>query len=243
MNAARSFAEDPRIAEAKTRDWDQLVANLAIGRLQRAGVERIGPCPSCGGTDRFGINTRKGVFQCRRCEAKGDQIALVQLVLGLDFPAALAWICGPRQELTPAQRAERADRDAANLARKQAEEAKFREKAIADARAIWNAAVPAEGTPVRDYLALRGITRDLLPSLPPTLRYHPDLAYMVQGQGGRWIEAHRGPAIAPGLTWPPRKANCGSCILKPVPPRRARNPGGRKRAASSVCRRASAPRW
>jgi hypothetical protein len=31
----------------------------------RGRVDRCGPCPMCGGTDRFAINTRKQVFNCR----------------------------------------------------------------------------------------------------------------------------------------------------------------------------------
>src|SRR5262252_7452061 len=45
--------------------------------LKRSGSERIGPCPNCGGTDRFSINTIKGVFNCRGCNTGGDVIDLV----------------------------------------------------------------------------------------------------------------------------------------------------------------------
>src|SRR5262249_25408457 len=38
---------------------------------------RIGPCPNCGGTDRFSINTVKGLFNCRGCNTVGDVIDLV----------------------------------------------------------------------------------------------------------------------------------------------------------------------
>ena len=98
--------EDPRIAMAHQVPMLELVDRLAIGGLVRTGGELVGPCPGCGGKDRFSINPRKDVIFCRRCDAKGDQIALVQLVLGLDFPAALDWLVGPRQELTPQQLAE-----------------------------------------------------------------------------------------------------------------------------------------
>lgn len=187
--------DDHRIADAKARDMDSVIEMLGIANLKRFGVERIGPCPLCGGDDRFGINTRKKMFQCRRCGGKGDVIGLVQFVLGLDFPAALEWLCGPRQELTADQRRDRDKRDAENIARKAKEEAVFRAKAIAQARDIWQQGLPAEDSLVRDYLARRGITRDMLPRLPACLRFHPDLAYMVQGQGKDWLQAHRGPAM------------------------------------------------
>lgn len=187
--------DDHRVSDTKAQDMDALLQMLGISNLKRFGVERIGPCPQCGGDDRFGVNTRKRMFQCRRCGGKGDAIGLVQFVLGLDFRAALDWLCGPQQELTEDQRRARAAQDAANSARKAKEEAAFRAKAVAQARDIWQAGQRAEDSPVRDYLALRGITRDLLPHLPACLRFHPDLAYMVQGQGGEWLQAHRGPAM------------------------------------------------
>ena len=100
------MSDDPRIALAHQVPMLELVDRLAIPGLVRTGGELVGPCPGCGGKDRFSINPRKDVIFCRRCDAKGDQIALVQLVLGLDFMAALEWLVGARQELTPQQLAE-----------------------------------------------------------------------------------------------------------------------------------------
>jgi hypothetical protein len=186
---------------------DDVIAQLQISGLKRAGAERVGPCPMCGGTDRFGVNVRKAQWQCRRCGGKGDQIALVQFVMGLDFLGALDWMCGPRQELSAAEMAQRAARDAENQRRKEAEAAKFRAKAIADARRVWEAGQPAEASPVRAYLAARGITPDLLPRLPICLRYAPDLPYMVEAKAWsrpeeRFIQAHRGPAMLAAIQGP-----------------------------------------
>ena len=44
----------------------------------RGAVERVGPCPKCGGEDRFAINTNKGVWNCRGCGVGGDVIELVR---------------------------------------------------------------------------------------------------------------------------------------------------------------------
>ena len=60
----------------------------------RGGVDRCGPCPRCGGTDRFSINTKKQVFNCRGFEG-GDVIALVQHIDGSDFKKAVATLVGP----------------------------------------------------------------------------------------------------------------------------------------------------
>ena len=43
--------------------------------LKGRGADRCGPCPVCGGTDRFSINIRKQVFRCRVCNIGGDVIA------------------------------------------------------------------------------------------------------------------------------------------------------------------------
>jgi hypothetical protein len=58
-------------------------------------VERDGPCPKCGGDDRFSINTRKQVFNCRMCKIGGDVIELVRHLDGVDFIEACTTLAGP----------------------------------------------------------------------------------------------------------------------------------------------------
>jgi DNA primase len=58
-------------------------------KLSGRGHEHCGPCPVCGGTDRFSINTKKQVFYCRVCNVGGDVIALVQHIDGCDFKTAI----------------------------------------------------------------------------------------------------------------------------------------------------------
>ncbi|HTR12644.1 MAG TPA: CHC2 zinc finger domain-containing protein [Roseiarcus sp.] len=55
-----------------------------------------GPCPNCGGTDRFIVNTIKRRFSCRGCEARGDVIALVRHIEGCSFPEAVERLTGGR---------------------------------------------------------------------------------------------------------------------------------------------------
>ncbi|MGO9428338.1 toprim domain-containing protein [Rhodoblastus sp.] len=74
---------------------------LAIARewttLKRvSSTEFAGPCPRCGGRDRFSINTRKQLFNCRGCGAKGDVIALLMHVGDCDFPEAVERLTGGR---------------------------------------------------------------------------------------------------------------------------------------------------
>ena len=57
-------------------------------------VDRCGPCPKCGGEDRFSINIQKQVFNCRGCDKGGDVIALVEHLDSCDFVAACTTLTG-----------------------------------------------------------------------------------------------------------------------------------------------------
>ena len=58
-------------------------------------IDRTGPCPICGGTDRFSINTAKQVFNCRGCGIGGDVIKLIEHIDGVDFVTACNTLAGP----------------------------------------------------------------------------------------------------------------------------------------------------
>src|SRR5262252_5428153 len=78
-------------------DWVQRARDVTIEseilrrgiQLKRQGVERVGPCPRCGGTDRFAINTIKNVFNCRGCAHGGDVIELVEWLDNCQFHEAV----------------------------------------------------------------------------------------------------------------------------------------------------------
>jgi phage/plasmid primase-like uncharacterized protein len=81
------------VADAKAmpiEDW------LASGghHLKRHGREHVGPCPVCGGRDRFAVNITKQVWNCRGCAKGGDLIALVQHIDGIDFMTAIETLTG-----------------------------------------------------------------------------------------------------------------------------------------------------
>jgi hypothetical protein len=82
-------------------------------RLKRVGAEFVGPCPKCGGDDRFSINAKKGVFNCRGCNLGGDVIALVVHLDGVDFNTACTLLAGP-----PPKANGKGSGDAAEKARK-----------------------------------------------------------------------------------------------------------------------------
>jgi DNA primase len=52
------------------------------------GGEWAGPCPFCGGRDRFRVWPKQGNFWCRRCGSKGDAIDYIRLRDGLSFVEA-----------------------------------------------------------------------------------------------------------------------------------------------------------
>jgi hypothetical protein len=75
-------------------------------RLKKNGPHELtGACPRCGGVDRFNINTTKGVWFCRGCDAKGgDGIGLLMHCRGVPFREAVEDINGERavERLAPA---------------------------------------------------------------------------------------------------------------------------------------------
>lgn len=57
--------------------------------LYRQGAEWHGPCPWCGGTDRFVVTPGTGRFWCRRCREGGDQMDFARKWWNLDFRTAV----------------------------------------------------------------------------------------------------------------------------------------------------------
>jgi hypothetical protein len=87
-----------------------------LSKLKKIGAELVGPCPNCGGKDRFAINPHKinkhgkpGLFGCRRCGAGGDAIGLEQFLSGAKFRDAVQDLSGsPIVEEEPSEAARRA---------------------------------------------------------------------------------------------------------------------------------------
>jgi hypothetical protein len=143
------LAKDPRIDQARAVPIEEIISSL---KLRKSGLERIGPCPQCGGHDRFSINVKKQVFNCRGCGKAGDTIALTQFIDGCSFPEALDRLAGPRQpsrELHPPPHSND-NRDYA--------------------RRIWLATKDLRGTIGEAYLNGRGLA--LPPGASEFLRFH-----------------------------------------------------------------------
>ena len=174
-------------------------ANGFSHELKRSGSEYVGPCPACGGRDRFSINPRKNVWHCRRSAKGGDAIALVEYVTGCDFRGACEYLTG-----RPAPSGERGappDKDAIERRRREAadrerqrdlEAQSFRSREIARAHRIWADAGPIAGSTAEAYLRSRG----LQPAAGAKLRGASQLPFWhFCGTPKEWRIVHQGPAM------------------------------------------------
>ena len=157
-----------RVAAARTVN----ILTVAIKRgasLRRAGGEWVGPCPVCGGRDRFSINIGKGLFNCRGCQVGGDVVKLVQHLDACDVGAAIAQFTG-QASVSSVRRLEWREPQARIRAREFSEVEHFA------ARAIWDGATDPRGTVGEEYLRRRGL------QLPPewageVVRFHDALYF------------------------------------------------------------------
>jgi putative DNA primase/helicase len=154
--------------------------------LPRLGIEtrflrnKHGPCPLCGGKDRFRFDDKdgRGTWICSVCGA-GDGVKLVMAVRGLEFRDAAALIeplieGAPRAAAKPG-RSEAEKRDAMNR--------------------LWHSSAPVRADdPVGRWLFARvGLTR-----FPSCLRAHPRALY--KGKDGEADSRH--PAMVAVLQGP-----------------------------------------
>jgi hypothetical protein len=139
----------------------QSVAERLGARLRRYGSERVGPCPKCGGQDRFSINIPKSVFNCRGCGVGGDAIDLVRHILDCSYRDALEFLGDDRTYEAPVP--------AANP-----------ETLVNNAFALslWTSGVDPRGTPVERYLNSRKLElgADIAGSV---IRWHTGIGAML----------------------------------------------------------------
>ncbi|MBO0715749.1 MAG: AAA family ATPase [Rhizobiales bacterium] len=105
-------ASDALIETARSVPIEDVITRYGH-KLRRSGQERIGPCPKCGGTDRFSINVKENVWHCRQCKPDsiaGDVIGLVEWLYGDKFEEAVERLTG--EAFTPSHKANGHDRTA-----------------------------------------------------------------------------------------------------------------------------------
>jgi Toprim domain/Zinc-binding domain of primase-helicase len=157
------------LAQAKRVPIEAVTAARGI-KLDGKGVEREGPCPICGGTDRFSINTGKQLFNCRICETGGDVIDLVCFLDDCDTATAIATLNGTKLQRSPQRKTRAPDNGPPP-----ASDDFWRE--------IWKQAVSPTGTDVQRFLENRRVW-DLLPAgaVGEVIRFHPHCPF---GKGVR----------------------------------------------------------
>jgi phage/plasmid primase-like uncharacterized protein len=87
-----SAAFDHWADKARAVRIEDLIAHRGI--KLRGTVDCCGPCPKCGGDDRFSVNISKQVWNCRGCNKGGDVVALVEHLDDCDFIAACTTLTG-----------------------------------------------------------------------------------------------------------------------------------------------------
>lgn len=158
------------VEEARNGSFDTAMALCGFQpqKGHQNAIDRAGPCPACGGTDRFAVHMRKRQFNCRGCEAKGgDALSLALVGKHVEFLVACEELTGrpaPKRERNAEPRPIDHDRDQLRREVQKdreiiAAEKDRMEKAKKAARAqeIWDSAQPIKGTLADRYLKARGI--------------------------------------------------------------------------------------
>lgn len=196
----------------RAREADILEEALARGAvLKRHGHEWTGPCPACGGNDRFSVHPGKQIFNCRGAVG-GDVIKMIEHIEGLGFLQAVREITGEGPPGSNRHRGERPDPERrAQLERQREHAAAERERRRQDQEAnerenqklagrIWYASVPIGGTPAERYLLNRGIPRPP-EGWPDVLRFHPEVSYPRHGRHPALICRVDNPRGVPSAIW------------------------------------------
>lgn len=146
------------IKEVARGKWRGILASIGFDDKQLSG--KHGPCPMCGGKDRFRFDDKdgNGTFYCSHCGADSG-IGLVMRFKDCDFRTAAQLVS-----------------DAAGFVKPEKYKAgKTDEAKRAALLKLWEEASPIQhGDPVSTYLLNRGLRFDVYPA---QLRTHPALAY------------------------------------------------------------------
>jgi putative DNA primase/helicase len=130
------------------------IAERHGAQLKKSGREYAGPCPLCGGVDRFSVRTDKNVWNCRGCDKGGDAIDLEMHLSGSSFVNAVRALIGKdagttnRRQPTPEEIRARETREAE---RRQAQAEEQARNAGSAARIVASLQ-PVAGTPGEAYL-------------------------------------------------------------------------------------------
>lgn len=147
--------------------------------VKRKGNDLAGPCPVCGGDDRFVVTPKKGVWCCRGCGAGGDVIALVQHIDKVDFLEAVECLAGERPQYEDAGgRAAQNMIERERKAREQEQQSRRESEAKTErAVKIWSEGVCVWDTPAQTYLTSRRCEGLFPPDRDAVFRFHPECPF------------------------------------------------------------------
>jgi putative DNA primase/helicase len=191
---------------AATDRWPEIL--LALGVPKATLVDRHGPCPGCGGEDRFRFDNKKGrgTFICSQGGGEplsGDGFSLLHHVFGWNFKQAIeevARVLGtlPQDyDLPKEDKPLPAKSRAPAPAEKKAEQSE--KERVAKARQaiekLWRNSVPLREMPAAiAYFENRHIPFDLIANARD-VRGIPDLPYWYRHANGEWEDLGSYPAL------------------------------------------------
>lgn len=157
----------PKASELATGKWYSILVHFGIESSYLKN--KHGPCPICGGKDRFRFDDKngRGTWICSQACGAGDGFKLLELFKGWSFREA----------------AHRVNEIVGGIESRKVKQTDDLEKRIESVKRIWNEAIQVtKGDPVWLYLNQR-IGIDVIPK---SLRYHPALSYV----DGELVEYH-----------------------------------------------------
>lgn len=156
---------DDWVARARECSLVEAVAKTKAS-LKKTGTELIGPCPSCGGRDRFAINPAKGKWICRPESGGSEAIGLIMHCEEVSFLEACEILTGEKPPRGRGRGLSDEEKDAIEARKKKAQEKRKEDRRIEQewrrerqrtAAGLWDQCIPIAGTLAEKNLLLRGI--------------------------------------------------------------------------------------
>jgi putative DNA primase/helicase len=176
----RRLEAERQVEEAKSRAFNRWPDLLAVAGLddKYLRLKRNGPCPFCGGTDRYSFTDKygDGSYYCRKCGG-GDGMKLLEYVFPEKrFMERVRWVLESLGAGVPEYVPSKRGGDVPRRAGEPLSAAEFA-KRKAKHRRLWNEARRiTEGDPVWKHLHRR-LPELVQADIPAVLRYHPALEY------------------------------------------------------------------
>ena len=191
------------------------------------GGEYAGPCPQCGGEDRFRVwpdhpDSDTGRYWCRQCDWSGDGIQYLRDVHGLSFPEACEELGATHKLDKPTKGRPRRRRQRKKTPPKPRKvhrppDGQWQERAVGLAIACYDRLYTDEGAKALAYLRSRGLSDAII--YRACLGYHPADTYETPEQWG--LQRDTDVWLPRGITIPWQVAEPSDYLLWRLKVRRA----------------------